>query len=158
MPLLLDDIDLTTVQASTKTVDPKFFSSKLTGNGKHKTGLLHSELRPADKAGNTAYSALAIDHITKKASTTQHGITVVSLPFAPLLRSALTEAGGSFTIATPQAGDRCVIETGSNDWDVFFDMTPQGAKSSRTPTASPAPAAPPSPVTSSSSTGWSCSS
>ncbi|BAS11878.1 hypothetical protein AHiyo8_01810 [Arthrobacter sp. Hiyo8] len=90
--------------------------------------LLHSELRPADKAGNTAYSALAIDHITKKASTTQHGITVVSLPFAPLLRSALTEAGGSFTIATPQAGDRCVIETGSNDWDVFFDMTPQGAK------------------------------
>ncbi|MDP9904759.1 3'-5' exonuclease [Arthrobacter bambusae] len=128
MPLLLDDIDLTTAQATAKTVDPKFFSSKLTGNGKHKTGLLHSELRPADKAGNTAYSALAIDHITKKASTTQHGITVVSLPFAPVLRSALTEAGGSFTIATPQSGDRCVIETGSNDWDVFFDMTPQGAK------------------------------
>ncbi|WP_284982416.1 3'-5' exonuclease [Arthrobacter sp. efr-133-TYG-118] len=128
MPLLLDDIDLTTAQATTKTVDPKFFSSKLTGNGKHKTGLLHSELRPADKAVNTAYSALAIDHITKKASTTQHGITVVSLPFAPLLRSALTEAGGSFTIATPQAGDRCIIETGSNDWDVFFDMTPQGAR------------------------------
>ncbi|WP_394941142.1 AAA family ATPase [Psychromicrobium sp. YIM B11713] len=128
MPILLDDIDLTTTQATTKTVDPKFFSSKLTGNGKHKTGLLHNELRPADKAGKTAYSALAIDHITKKTSTTQHGITVVSLPFAPLLRSALTEAGGSFTIATPQTGDRCVIETGSNDWDVFFDMTPQGAK------------------------------
>lgn len=127
MPLLLDDIDLTT-PTTVKVVDPKFFSSKLTGNGKHKTGLLHGGLRPASTLNNSAYLADAIDHIEVKASSTQHGITATNIPFAPVLRRALTEAGGSFTLATPQDQERCAVETGSADWDVAFDLTPQGAK------------------------------
>ncbi|MBT8162936.1 MULTISPECIES: UvrD-helicase domain-containing protein [Arthrobacter] len=125
MPLLLDDIDLTTPVA--RTVDPKFFSSKLTGNGKHKTGLLHGALRPTVSANNSAYIAAAVDHVETKSTSTQHGITTVSLPFAPVLRAALG-TGGAFTLATPDARDRCAITTGSSDWDVFFDMTPQAAK------------------------------
>ncbi len=128
MPLLLDDIDLTNAATTARAVDPKFFSSKLTGNGKHMTGLLHGELRPASVANNSAYTAVAIDHIEVKASSTQHGITTMSIPFAPVLRRALSEPGGAFTLATPQAQDRCTIETGSADWDIAFDMTPQGAK------------------------------
>ena len=127
MPLLLDDIDLT-MPTTVKVVDPKFFSSKLTGNGKHKTGLLRGDLRPASTSRNSAHAAGTIDHIEVKSSSTQHGITTASIPFAPVLRRALTEAGGSFTLATPQDQDRCAVETGSTDWDVAFDMTPQGAK------------------------------
>ncbi|WP_206686138.1 AAA family ATPase [Kribbella qitaiheensis] len=114
--------------ATAKAVDPKFFSSKLTGNGKYSTGLLHGQLRPASTLHNSAYAALAIDHIEVKASSTQNGVTVVSIPFAPVLRRALTETGGSFTLATPHDQDRCTVETGSADWDLAFDMTPQAAK------------------------------
>jgi len=128
MPLLLDDIDLTNTATTAKALDPKFFSSKLTGNGKHMTGLLHGALRPVSVLNNSAYAAVAIDHIEVKASSTQHGITTVSIPFAPVLRRALSEPGGTLTLATPQDQDRCAVETGSADWDIAFDMTPQGAK------------------------------
>ncbi len=126
MPLLLDDIDLTGVQATQKSIDPKFFSSKLTGNGKDKPGLLNGQLLPTHTSTNTAYTA--DDHIEVKGGATQNGVTVTTIPFAPVTRRALADAGGSFTLATPHIDDRCVIETDSNDWDVAFDMTPQAAK------------------------------
>ncbi|MFG1857449.1 UvrD-helicase domain-containing protein [Actinomadura geliboluensis] len=128
MPLILDDIDLSIAQTSQKTTDPKFFSAKLTGNGKAKYGLLNGQLLPAASTNNAAYLADASNDIDTKASWTQNGITITTIPIAPVARRALTEASGSFTLATPHVHDRCVIDTNSNVWDVCFAVTPQAAK------------------------------
>ncbi|MFC4048369.1 UvrD-helicase domain-containing protein [Actinomadura syzygii] len=127
MPLLLDDIDVSTAQSSHKAIDPKFFSSKLTGNGKARYGLLNSQLLPVASTSNTAYLADAGGHIETKAISTQNGITVTTIPIAPMTRRALTQAG-SFTLAAPHAQERCVIDTDSNYWDISFALTPQAAK------------------------------
>ncbi|MEU6263713.1 ATP-dependent helicase [Saccharopolyspora shandongensis] len=122
---MLDDIDLSTASVAKKAVDPKFFSSKLTGSGK-KTGLLNENLRPINTATNTAY-AIASD-IEVKQSSTQHDITTSSVPMAPITRRALL-SGGAFTLPTPHVDDRFVLDTSASkvqDWDVIFDMTPQG--------------------------------
>ncbi|MFE0138219.1 UvrD-helicase domain-containing protein [Streptomyces sp. NPDC059037] len=124
MPVLLDDLDLSANAVAQKAVDPKFFSSKLTGNGK-KIGLLNESLLPINTATNTAY-AMATD-IEVKQSSTQHDITTTSIPLAPITRRALN-AGGSFTLPSPHADDRFAVDTASSgfdDWDVAFDMTPQ---------------------------------
>lgn len=124
MPILLDDIDLSAATVAAKSVDPKFFSSKLTGSGK-KTGLLNESLRPINTATNTAY-ALARD-IEIKQSSTQHDITTSHVPLAPITRRALG-SGGSFTLPVPHADDRFALDTSAatiQDWDVVFDMTPQ---------------------------------
>ncbi|MFK0244559.1 AAA family ATPase [Amycolatopsis azurea] len=127
MPILLDDLDLelSTSTVAGRTVDPKFFSTKLTGSGKT-TGLLNESLRPINTTSNTAY-AVAQDIDTKQ-STTQHDITMTSVPLAPMTRRALL-AGGAFTLATPSVDDRFAIDTStpqSHDWNICFDMTPQG--------------------------------
>lgn len=124
MPVLLDDLDLSTNAVAQKAVDPKFFSSKLTGNGK-KIGLLNESLVPLNTATNTAY-AMAAD-IEVKQSSTQHDITTTSIPLAPITRRALN-AGGPFALLSPHADDRFAVDTSSSqfdDWDVVFDMTPQ---------------------------------
>ncbi|GHB82481.1 hypothetical protein GCM10010306_091350 [Streptomyces umbrinus] len=124
MPVLLDDLDLSANAVAQNAVDPKFFSSKLTGNGK-KIGLLNESLRPINTATNTAY-AMATD-IEVKQSSTQHDITTTSIPLAPITRRALN-AGGSFTLPSPHVDDRFTVDTSSSrvdDWDVAFDMTPQ---------------------------------
>lgn len=127
MPLILDDIDLTDLKSSAiKTIDPKFFSSALTGNGRNKIGLLNQMLQPVNTAQNTAYHA--DDHIEAKAGSTQNSITVNTIPFAPLTQRALSEPDAAFTLATPHLDDRCRIQTASVDWDIAFDMTPQAAK------------------------------
>lgn len=123
MPILLDDIDLSATAVAKKSVDPKFFSSKLTGSGR-KTGLLNESLRPINTATNTAY-AIARD-IEIKQSSTQHDITTSQVPLAPITRRALL-SGGSFTLPTPHVDDRFALDisTPGNFWDVAFDMTPQ---------------------------------
>ncbi|MGI8306972.1 AAA family ATPase [Saccharopolyspora hattusasensis] len=124
MPIMLDDIELLAAVAK-KTVDPKFFSSKLTGSGK-KTGLLNESLRPINTATNTAY-AIARD-IEVKQSSTHHDITTSSVPLAPMTRRALL-SGGFFTLPTPHVDDRFALDTSASkvqNWDVVFDMTPQG--------------------------------
>src|SRR6184192_1150223 len=125
MPIMLDDIDLSTAALAKTTVDPKFFSSKLTGTGK-KTGLLNENLLPINSVTNTAY-ALARD-IEVKQSATQHDITTSTVPLAPITRRALL-SGGSFTIPVAHVDDRFAIDTSANrpdDWNVSFDMIPQG--------------------------------
>ncbi|MCX5103452.1 AAA family ATPase [Streptomyces sp. NBC_00439] len=124
MPILLDDIDLSERALAQKVVDPKFFSSKLTGNGK-KIGLLSESLLPVNTATNTAY-ATATD-IEVKQSSTQHDITTTSIPLAPITCRALN-ANGAYTLPTPHVDDRFTVDTVSsvgNDWNVVFDMTPQ---------------------------------
>ncbi|MFE7114988.1 AAA family ATPase [Streptomyces sp. NPDC057654] len=124
MPVLLDSLDLLANAVAQKVVDPKFFSLKLTGNGK-KTGLLNESLRPINTATNTAYTAAADIEVTQ--SSTQHGITTTSIPLAPITRRALN-AGGSFTLPSPHTDDRFAVDTSAsrfNNWDVVFDMTPQ---------------------------------
>lgn len=129
MPVLLDDIDLTDDQTTTvKTVDPKFFSSKLTGNGKAKYGLLSPALNPEPSTINTAMLADAAATIEAKSTTTQHGISVTTIPMTALIARALTRVEGEFSLPTPEIDDRCVIETGSTDLDFAFALTPQGAK------------------------------
>lgn len=123
-PTMLDDIDFSASPATTKAADPKFFSSKLTGNGK-KTGLLNEALMPVNSTTNTAY-AMSKD-IEVKQSSTQHDITTSSVPLAPITRRAL-RAGGTFLLPIPHVDDRFAVDTSANsvqDWDVFFDMTPQ---------------------------------
>ena len=124
MPILLDDIDLSAAAvAAQKTVDPKFFSSRLTGSGK-KTGLLNESLRPINTATNTAY---AVDRdIEVKQSSTHHDITTALVPLAPITRRSLL-SGGSFTLPVPHVDDRFEVDiaTPTNSWDVHFDMTPQ---------------------------------
>lgn len=127
MPILLDEIDLSAdaLAAIAAKTDPKFFSSKLTGNGK-KTGLLNEALLPVNTATNTAYAAA--DNIELKTSRTQHDITTTAIPFAPITRRALTEVGGDSTLAVPGVGDRFVVDAGpSAPCDIFFDMTPQAS-------------------------------
>ncbi|GAA1113866.1 UvrD-helicase domain-containing protein [Nocardiopsis metallicus] len=114
MPLLLDDLDLT----KTKKVDAKFFSSKLNGSGK-KTGRLHQGLRPLD---TTSIETPA--RIELKTTTTQHDITVVTVPLAGITRRAL-ETLPTATLPTPDVDERFVVETDSDDWEAVFDMTPQ---------------------------------
>lgn len=126
-PIMLDDIDPSVKAVTTaKTVDPKFFSSKLTGAGK-KIGLLNESLRPINTATNTAY---AMDRdIELKHTATQHDITTNVIPLAPITRRSLL-SGGSFTLPTPHVDDRFAVDTSTSkhdDWDVAFDMTPQGA-------------------------------
>ncbi|MBK3582259.1 ATP-dependent helicase [Streptomyces sp. MBT57] len=124
MPVLLDDLDLSAHAVAQKTVDPKFFSSKLTGNGK-KMGLLNESLLPVNTSTNTAY-AMATDTEVKQSST-QHDITTTSIPLAPITRRALN-AGGPFTLPSPHADDRFAVDTSPGRfgaWDVAFDMTPQ---------------------------------
>ncbi|PUB32498.1 superfamily I DNA/RNA helicase [Promicromonospora sp. AC04] len=124
MPILLDDIDLSTAAMASKRVDPKFFSSKLTGSGK-KTGLLNESLRPVNTTTNTAYAMT--NDIEVKHSSTQHDITTSHVPLAPITRRSLN-AGGSFTLPTPHVDDRFAVDTSASrhdDWDVVFDMTPQ---------------------------------
>ncbi|MFI9629295.1 UvrD-helicase domain-containing protein [Streptomyces sp. NPDC052042] len=125
-PMLLDNIDLSAAAvAATKVVDPKFFSSKLTGSGK-KTGLLNEALRPVNTATNTAYAA--DQDIELKQSSTHHDITTTAIPLAPITRRALL-SGGSFSLPVPHVDDRFAVDASAsphNDWDVVFDMTPQG--------------------------------
>ena len=129
MPIILDDLDLAdvTVSAAVKAADPKFFSSKLTGNGK-KTGLLNQNLLPVNRATNVNYTPH--DYIEAKASYTQHGITTSMIPFAPLTRRCL-QSGPAFTLPVPHPDDRFVVGTQQSPtaggWDVYFDMTPQAA-------------------------------
>ena len=105
-PILLDDIDLSATAVAKKSVDPKFFSSKLTGSGR-KTGLLNESLRLINTATNTAY-AIARD-IEIKQSSTQHDITTSQVPLAPITRRALL-SGGSFTLPTPHVDDRFALD------------------------------------------------
>lgn len=125
MPILLDDIDLSAAAVAKKTVDPKFFSSKLTGSGK-KVGLLNQTLQPINTATNTAYAA--VRDIEVKQSSTQHDLTTTSIPLAPITRRSLL-SGGDFSIPTAHVDDRFAVDTSTSkydDWDVVFDMTPQG--------------------------------
>jgi DNA helicase-2/ATP-dependent DNA helicase PcrA len=125
MPILLDEIDLSAAAvAAQAAVDPKFFSSRLTGSGK-KTGLLNESLRPVNTATNTAY---AVDRdIEIKQSSTHHDITTALVPLAPLTRRALL-SGGSFSLPAPHVDDRFSLDvvTPAGSWAVHFDMTPQG--------------------------------
>ncbi|MEU7318366.1 AAA family ATPase [Streptomyces sp. NPDC007083] len=126
MPILLDDIDLSADALAKKTIDPKFFSSKLTGSGK-KTGLLNENLRPINTTTNTAY-ALVRD-IEVKQSSTQHDVTTSDIPLAPMTRRALLSPG-SATLGSPHVDDRFAVDTSlstHDDWNVVFDMTPQAA-------------------------------
>lgn len=127
MPIVLDDIDLTTegLAAAKSTTDAKFFSSKLTGNGK-KTGLLNQALLPVNTVTNPAKAAKG--HIDTKASHTQNEVTLTSIPFAPITRRAVTDGGASLTLAMPHVDDRFTIDAGSHaTHDLYFDLTPQGA-------------------------------
>lgn len=53
MPIMLDELDLSTSTATT-SIDPKFFSPKLTGSGR-KAGLLNESLHPVNTL-RTAYT------------------------------------------------------------------------------------------------------
>lgn len=129
MPILLDDLDLTLIEPKKNGTDPKFFSSKLTGNGQ-KIGLLNESLLPVNTTTNTAYAAA--DHIERKSSHTQHDITTTTIPIAPITRRAMTQTGGSFTIPVPSVDQRFEIDLGTKNmayanYEAFFDMTPQAA-------------------------------
>lgn len=127
MPLLLNDLDLSTVNTTT-TIDPKFFSSKLTGSGK-KVGLLNVDLKPTCVTANPSYQVNALSPIEIKTRSVNNSITISTIPMAPIVAHALTDAPHSnFTIAMPVDSERHKIETSSNQWDVFFTLTPQGAK------------------------------
>lgn len=83
MPILLDDIDNSSFAAQDK-VNPKFFSSALTGSGK-KAGLLNQDLLPIKATsvdmGNPA------DDMPRKRRDTQSDITVSRIPVDTRLSS-----------------------------------------------------------------------
>jgi DNA helicase-2/ATP-dependent DNA helicase PcrA len=128
MPLVIEDLDIDDIVANSKTAaaDAKFFSSKLTGNGK-KVGLLNEALLPVNNVTNTAY--MAADHIEVKQGHTQHDITTTTIPFAPITRRAITAVGGASTLPVPHVDDRFTVEISDPlfGYTVFFDMTPQAA-------------------------------
>ncbi len=124
MPILLDDIDLSQAAVAHKTVDPKFFSSKLTGSGK-KTGLLNEYLLPINTTTNNAY--VQAQDIEVKQSSTHDDVTSSAVPLAPITRRSLL-SGGSFTLPTPHVDDRFGVDTSTSshdDWEVALDITPQ---------------------------------
>ncbi|WP_030894300.1 AAA family ATPase [Streptomyces sp. NRRL F-5053] len=124
MPVLLDEIDLSPDAVAGAVINPKFFSSKLTGSGK-KTGVLNENLRPRDPSARKVHTPIYIEF---KENSTHHDVTTSLIPFAPISRRSLFW-DGFFTLATPHVDDRFAIDTSSgtrDDWHVAFDMTPQG--------------------------------
>ena len=125
MPIILEDIDLTTDQDA-KAVDVTFFDDKFTGNGRRKSGLLGPALSPVSDIAGSVYSADSNPSIDTKATTTQNGFSVKAIPIAPITRRALSQADGTFTL--PLADQAHEVATDSADWSLFFGLTPQGAQ------------------------------
>ncbi|WP_026927425.1 UvrD-helicase domain-containing protein [Granulicoccus phenolivorans] len=122
MPLILDELDTDAATGPATSMNPKFFSSKLTGVGK-KTGLLNETLRPVNTV--TKY-AVAAD-LEVKQSTTQHDVTTTTVPLGPVTARTL-RSGGRFTVPVPHPDDRFTVAVapgGVQDRELSFDMTPQ---------------------------------
>lgn len=126
MPIMIDELDVSTVTVGTPLATPRFFSDKLTGNGKYKSGLLHGQLQPTHNLSNTARVSIAKRHIEAKSKPMQNGITTYTLPFAPVLRRAITTDGITFPLPVPDVAQRAVVATASPDVNLFFSLTPEG--------------------------------
>lgn len=123
MPIILDDIDLTSNVAATSSVTPKFFSSRLTGSGK-KTGVLNQFLLPVNRVNNPTYAAS--NDIERKQSSTNNDVTTTSVPMGLIMRSAMK--GPDLTIPVPHADDRFTVKLAAGStfaYNIFLDLTPQ---------------------------------
>ena len=119
MPILLDDLDFAP-PPKPKSATPKFFSSEMTGTGGGR-GLLSSSVKPSDTAEPTL---CAIRDVETKQTSSQHDITTIQIPMAPVVARAL-RVEGDFTLPVPGADRRLDLTVGRPDWNVALNLTPQ---------------------------------
>lgn len=102
---------------SRSSVQPTFFSPEFTGDGRTFRGLLTRAMRPINQTGYDITNP-----IEKKLTSTQSGMTVVSIPVAPIMRQAVCSLE-SVTLSAPDATRACVIDCGPAA-HVLVDMMP----------------------------------
>ena len=125
MPLILDD-PASFVAAAPTTTGPRFFSSKLTGDGRTRRGLLSADLGVDGIVSTQAYADDVVHSFLEiRSSVTQSSITTTTMPFAPLASRWLQVTGAS--LAMPDSGHRFEVNVADPDWCVFLALTPQGA-------------------------------
>ena len=131
MPLIINDTPtpgsgIAGALTGTATIGPRFFSTKFTGNGHTRQGLLSVALRPAAPAGLNASMLGGVTQIPShemRAHHTQNTVSTTTIPIAPLSMAVL-RAGG-FTLAVPDASHRVQIATASLDHTFWFALEPQ---------------------------------
>lgn len=132
MPLLIDDIEAAVTQADTQAiavaVNPLFFDKRFTGNGRHKRGMLQPGFGTLASTNSSSQRLRALDDIELKNSTSQNGVTTTSIPFAPVLRRVFDVQNATISIPMPPIDERFIVDAGIPDVDVYFFLTPQGAR------------------------------
>lgn len=124
MPL---DLDAATVSATIAgTVGPRFFSSRLTGDGRAHRGILSASLRPAADRTLSGRAPSTGRIPALRGTRTQNQVTTTTIPVAPVTDRALRSAG-DHSIAVPPASARVPITTSVADHEFSFALTPQTA-------------------------------
>lgn len=120
MPIQLDNLAATTT--SVKSLNPKFFSSKLTGAGK-KTGLISESVRPNNVSLTQTLNVVnnAIDRKTKQVNG---DVTTNFIPLAPMLQRSL-DRNKHVTHAIPDYDEMYQVHTQPGNPEIWVDLTPQ---------------------------------
>lgn len=129
MPVLLDDIDLSTSAAPAPVTDAKFFSAKFTGNGRTASGLLGSGRLPTPTTSDPSLLNDASQEIRRKTTTMKQPVAMVRIPIAPILGSALKLSStiNALTLPALDPSERFEIPTNSTTHDFSLFLTPQAA-------------------------------
>lgn len=111
MPILLDDLDKSIISAE-PAINPKFFSSELTGSGKS-TGLLCSTLLPTlntDKITIPAETGVSTKH-----TSTSGDVTYFHIPLDPRLNSTYKPLISHQAISVPTLPDELSLKLELDD-------------------------------------------
>lgn len=128
MPIQLDDLTALTSTRKVKALDPKYFSSELTGSGKA-VGLLNQSVRPGRYPMGQSRSTMSTTEVLNKGKSSGASNTTFTIPMGILAQYSIEKnTTKGLTFPVPFDGDRFEVTANATkyDFDVFLDLTPQG--------------------------------
>jgi DNA helicase-2/ATP-dependent DNA helicase PcrA len=130
MPIQLDDLTaLSSAPTAAKALNPKYFSSELTGNGRNNVGLLNQTVRPGRYPLGSSSATMSTKAVLAKGKSSGSNVTTFTIPMGLLAQYSVEHnAARGLTYPVPFANDRLEITANATkyDFDVFLDLTPQG--------------------------------
>lgn len=128
MPIQLDDLSSLSSASAVKALNPKYFSSELTGSGKA-TGIINDQVRPGRYPLGSSAATMSTQSVLSKSKSSGSNVTTFTVPLGILAQYSIEHnASRGLTFPTPHSSDRLEITAHATkyDFDVFLDLTPQG--------------------------------
>ncbi len=128
MPIQLDDLTSLATAPAAKALNPKYFSSEMTGSGKA-VGLINKTVRPGRYPLGSSAQTMPVAAVLSKTKSSGSNVTTFTIPMGILAPYSVdNNAARGLTYPVPFVDDRFDVTASATayDFDVFLDLTPQG--------------------------------